>query len=287
MKKRIILFILSAVFIVTICIFSLGLYERPIAQAVVSNHGIGLRNLLPVTYAHESDNYLWKNFALKFYNKELPKYLPKYVKFKVVVANDGKGIAIHMITPEWYTQKDTEELNIIENTLYEKCNEEWRKINGNTTNFDASCEQSEHDKLSGTDYYYYAYQTALGTSMDTDVYLYECPSYEKIAMQGTAMVWIIQPMEGYRGLTTVSKLHAWGVSVSLGFPPSGTVKESVTTFRDSCPAPYTRDIYNFPTWIGYAFAFSRAGQDQIGYVHYVFGGTWMTDHAQLYRGITF
>ncbi len=247
-----------------------------------------------VTY-FEPMNSTWKTFAMNFYKKEFSKNLPKGVKFQIVESSDGSGVAIHIIVPQWYNAKDMKNLDAIDDMIFNKLNIAWmnstkkpgsgsynNKIGVNTYSM-----YTQHNKLTGTAYHYYAYQTALGTSMNTDVYWYDYIAYQKVTMQGISDVWISQPMIGYEGLTVRDDLHAWGTSVSVSIPPSGEITESTTTFTDSCNAPYTRDVFNFPMWTRYAASFIRAGQDQYGFVHYTFGSEQITDSVQIYKGVTY
>ncbi len=229
----------------------------------------------------------WINFTINFYKKELPNYLPKDVKFEVVRSTDGEGVAIHMITPKNYTVKDMMYLDSLQNKIDDKLDSAWREeskkiIEQRQNGIKSLLHTYQH--LSGTEYYYYYYQTALGTSIDTDVNLYDYGAYKKATMQGTSQVWISDPMQGYQRLKLDVGLHLWGISVSVGYPPSGSISEDTKTYSDTCYAPNTRDILNFPIWTRYALSFIRAGQDQDGYITYSSGGTQTTDSVHIYRG---
>ncbi len=229
----------------------------------------------------------WINFTINFYKKELPDYLPKDVKFEVVRSTDGEGVAIHMITPKNYTVKDMMYLDSLQNKIDDKLDSAWKeeskKIIEQRRNVIKGFFHT-YRHLSGTEYHYYYYQTALGTSIDTDVNLYNYDACKKATMQGTSEVWISDPMQSYQRLKIDVKLHLWGISVSAGYPPSGSISEDTKTCSDTCYAPYTRDILNFPIWTRYAFSFIRAGQDQDGYITYSFGGAQTTDSVHIYRG---
>ena len=69
----------------------------------------------------------WINFTINFYKKELPRYLPKDVKFEVVRSTDGEGVAIHMITPKNYTVKDMMYLDSLQNKIDDKLDSAWRE----------------------------------------------------------------------------------------------------------------------------------------------------------------
>ena len=236
----------------------------------------------------------WINFTINFYKKELPRYLPKGIKFEVVRSTDGKGVAIHMITPKNYTAKDMMYLDSLQSKINDKLNSAWREESKKIIEQRQNSISPNHTEnvfrnhtyhhLSGTEYHYYYYQTVLGTSIDTDVNWYGYTGHDKATMQGTSSVWITEPMQSYQRLKLEIKLHLWGVSISYGLPPSGFITEATESYHDTCNAPNTSDILNFPIWTRYGLALHRAGQDQNGYITYSYGGTQTTDSVHIYRG---
>jgi len=278
---------LIALLIVSLLIFSAVVIPRDVVHNVAF---AGQGNPFDDGEVLPARGEQWINFTINFYNKELPKYLPKDVKFKVVRSDDGEGVAILMTTPKNYTVKDMMYLDSlqhkIDNNLKMAWREESKKIIKQRQNEAISPKSSTHSyyHLSGTEYHYYYYQTALGTSVDTDVNWYYYGLDRKATMQGSSTVWVTDPMEGYKNLKLEIELHLWGASISTIYPPSSSLSEAIKTYSISCSAPITRAILNFPIWTRYALAFYRAGQDQDGYITYNCGGTQITDSVHIYRG---
>lgn len=223
---------------------------------------IGLKPVKAENPTFSTNSYMIQR--LKIDKQIVKSMLPKDVKADIKLSDDKSEVLIYFNFPEKYTHNHVVTLVKSIQTAITK----------SKSGFDYSGKENTDTigskSIFSTDYYLTGSKTFVGpsgssiyNSINTIGHVTNYVAYKKISITGTSVAIIQNPPPNYESIKLDIRLHVWGLGLSIGFPPSGSIVHKVWNFggSESAPRQYVM-LRDWGPYICYGLNIYRFGQDQ-------------------------
>jgi len=223
----------------------------------------GLKDVKAGNPTSSTNSYMIKR--LKIDKQIVKSILPKDVQTDINLSDDKSEVLIYFNFPKKYTH----------NYIVTLVKSIQMAITKSKSGFAYAGKENNMDTISNksifsTDYYLTGSKTFVGpsgssiyNSINTIGHVTNYVAYKKISITGTSVAIIQNPPPNYESIKLDIRLHVWGLGLSIGYPPSGSIVHKVWNFggSESTPKQYVM-LRDWGPYICYGLDIYRFGQDQ-------------------------